>query len=122
LAASNEEFKELRLQLRRLPAHEAPADLIHSLRRDFVGPTWRERFAGWFRGAGVWRPITALAMVALVAGALITKQQAAKQDALDIQPLVAAHARYEGESMVPAGDLAGSGFGFQLASYYGEDN
>ncbi len=122
LTASNEEFKDLRFRLRQLPAHSAPTLLIHSLRHEFIGPSWKERFVGMFRGPAMWRPIGALALIAAVAGVWITNWQLSEKDLLDIEPLVTAHARYQSESMVPSGDLAGSGFGFQLASYYGEEN
>jgi len=122
LSQSNEEFKDLRLRLRALPIHSAPPALLHSLKQQFVGPTWKERFLSLFTGPAMWRPISAVAVAALVAGAWITHWKMSENDLLDVQPLVAAHARYQSESMVPSGDLAGSGFGFQLASYYGEEN
>jgi hypothetical protein len=122
LRASNEEHQDLRLRLRQLPSHSAPTSLIHALKRDFIGPSWSERFAGMFTARALWRPIGAAALVALITGVAITNRNSSEKDGIDIQPLVTAHARYQSESMVPAGDLAGAGFGFQLASYYGEDN
>lgn len=122
LSASNEEFKDLRLRLRQLPSRPAPTELISSLKREFIGPSWRDRLIGFFIRGPVWRPVGAVALSALIAVALLTHWKTSEQDFLDVQPLVTAHARYQNESLVPPGDLAGSGFGFQLASYYGEEN
>jgi hypothetical protein len=122
LSASHDEFKDLRLRLRELPARSAPAWLMQSLKKQFIGPSWSDRLSAALRGGPIWRPVGAFVLVGLLAGVWITHSGSSEQDLVDVAPLVAAHARYQSESLVPPGDLAGSGFGFQLASYYGEED
>ena len=122
LANSNAEFSELRLRLGKLRQRPAPSALIRSLKRDFIGSSWRDRIFEMFVGPALWKPASVLAVLGLLAGVWMNNWKSTENEMLDIQPLLTAHARYQSESMVPPGDLANSGFGFQLASYYGEEN
>jgi hypothetical protein len=118
----DEEFQSLRLRLNRLPRRPAPADLMRKLKSEYMGPSWLDRIRAWLAWPVIWKPVGVLALAALLAGAWIAHWKNSEDEFIDDQPLIAAHARYEQEALVPQGDMAHSEFGAHLAVYYGDEN
>ena len=116
------EHQDLRLRLSRLPHRAAPPALLLRLKREYATTPWRARIKSWFAWPVIWKPASvALASVAVV-GLWFNHSRVAEDDVIDMRPLVAAHSRYQAESLVPDGDLVGSNFGAQLANYYSNEN
>lgn len=110
----------IELRLARLPKREAPPELIQKLKATYMRPLWRERLTAWAHTPLLWQPIGALAIGALIFSFwFLNKKNTADQ--IDLEPLLAAHSRYQLEVLVPQADLARSNFSAQLASYTSND-
>lgn len=118
----DEEFQDIRVRLGRLPRRAAPPELLHALKQEFEGGSWSARLRAWFSRPAVLRPVGALALAALLAGAWIAHWKWSERQFIDMQPLTTAHARYQDEALMPPADMAGSNFSGQLAMYYGDEN
>src|SRR4051812_38674665 len=111
----DEEHQDLRLSLSRLPRRSAPPKLMRALKRKYIGRPWLDEWRAWFSWPVLWKPVSAFAVGAFLAGLWISKWKSSEAEFVDMQPLAAAHSRYQAESLVPPGDMAGSNFGAQLA-------
>ncbi len=118
----NEEHQDLRLRLSRVPYRSAPPALLHALREKFAPTPTDSHWQRWFAWPVLWKPVGALALGALLAGAWIARWKVSEAELIDMEPLAAAHSRYQAETLVPAADMAGSNFGGQLAVYYGDED
>ena len=116
------EFESLRLSLSRMPRHAAPEKLIRKLKKEYIGNPLLDALRSWFVWPVLWKPVGVLAVVALLAGVWVGKWKSSENNFIDAGPLLAAHARYQSQSLVPQKEIAGSNFGAQLASYYGDEN
>ncbi|OVE75530.1 hypothetical protein BVX98_07380 [bacterium F11] len=97
--------------------HSMPADLIDNLIRQAEKTTLSERIRRWFQAPQVWIPAGSLATVLLIIGIWmgLTPEQTA--NTLPLEPLLAAHSRYIGESLVPRRHTSSSNFSIHLARY-----
>jgi anti-sigma factor RsiW len=109
-------LRSARASLRSLATLSAPRDLMAALRQEFVPPAvaparrWR-----WLRVAA-----PAFATLAVAAGFWFTRQPAEPE--LALESLLAAHSRYQAESLVPPADMYDANFSGHLASYYANEN
>src|SRR5258706_2703751 len=118
-----ESLQGVKLHLSRLPRREAPTQLMTKLKKQFIGPSWMDRFLNWISQPVVWKPVGALAVTVLLVGPWVLTQTAGSSDEfVDLEPLLAAHNRYQAEGMVPQADMVGSNYSMRLASYYGDEN
>ncbi len=92
-----------------------PAELALSLERRFVSgtPWWKTPAKPSF-----WIPVGATAAAALAVGLWMSGARAA--DELPLEPLLAAHARYSAEALVPEQDLVASAYSDQLTAMYSD--
>ena len=118
----NETHQDIRLKLGRLPQHAAPAVLLRSLHHQYAETHWIEKIRAWFVWPTLWKPVGALTVAAVIAAAWMSHTRNKLDDYIDMQPLVAAHSRYQAETLVPDGDMAATNFDTQLAMYYGDQD
>ena len=117
-AACRHEFESLRhmkLVLSSAPRKNMPAELALALERRLVAgsPRWRTVLKPAF-----WVPFGAVAAAALTVGVWMNQARAA--DELPLEPLLAAHARYSAEALVPEGNLVASNYSDQLNTIYSD--
>jgi anti-sigma factor RsiW len=106
-----EGFRHMKLVLSSAPRKNMPAELALSLERRFVtgAPRWRTIVKPAF-----WIPAGAVAAAVLTVGLWVNRARAA--DELPLEPLLAAHARYSAEALVPEEHLVASTYSDQLAA------
>jgi hypothetical protein len=116
-------FLEIKSRLVELPRRFAPPQLIEKLKKTHLSPTLRTNFWGRLSHPMVLRPIGAFAIGLLLVGLwLFTHRPKETIDFVDLDPLLAAHARYRTETLLRQGDLDRSDFSARLASYYKDEN
>ena len=117
--------RALKTRLTALPRHAAPPALMRSLNHAFVdAPAPRESLWHAFLASLRWRPAGAIAATVAVAGLIalgIDINYARQNRGLDVDALIAAHMRYQAESLVPNADPAHARLSAQLVKYYAED-
>ena len=106
-----ESLRHMKLVLSSAPRKNMPAELALELERRLAtsSPRWRTIFQPSF-----WVPVGAVAAAALTVGVWMSRASAA--DELPLEPLLAAHARYSAESLVPEDHLVASAYSDQLTS------
>jgi anti-sigma factor RsiW len=110
-----ERLERTKIRLAAMTKHIAPAALLSSLRRKHSAPTpWR----AWF----TWKPLAVMGAVAIVAGVWFSGRRSAASDYIDMDSLLAAHARYQEEALVPHVVMANARFSARLASFYDDEN
>jgi anti-sigma factor RsiW len=117
-----EELHVLRTRLGAMPRREAPPSLMRSLGHAFLdAPVPRRSFWAFLTGVPSWRPVGAFAAVAVIMGG-VAYLRLGPPAKMDPQPLIAAHMRYQAESLVPNTDPAHSNLSAQLVNYYREND
>lgn len=112
--AESESLRHLKLTVGAAPRKRMPADLALALERRLVRPQpWR---AANFRPA-LWVPAGVMA-AALLAGFWMRSTGA--PDEVPLEPLLAAHARYSAEALVPEENLVASTYSDQLTALYAD--
>ena len=106
-------LRHMKLVLSSSPRKTLPADLALSLERRLVtaAPWWRI-----LAKPALWVPAGAVAAAALAVG--VWMRQARAADELPLEPLLAAHARYSAEALVPQDHLVASNYSDQLTASY----
>jgi anti-sigma factor RsiW len=117
-AACRQEFESLRhmkLVVASAPRKNMPAELALALERRLVAgsPRWKTVLKPAF-----WVPFGAVAAAVLTVGVWMNQARAA--DELPLEPLLAAHARYSAEALVPEGNLVASNYSDQLNTIYSD--
>jgi anti-sigma factor RsiW len=117
-SACRREFESLRhmkLVLSSAPRKNMPAELALALEARLVkgAPRWKAALKPAF-----WVPVGAVAAAALTVGLWMNQARAA--DEIPLEPLLAAHARYSAESLVPEGNLVASNYSDQLNTIYSD--
>jgi anti-sigma factor RsiW len=117
-AACRFEFESLRhmkLVLSSAPRKNMPAELALALEARLVkgAPRWKTLLKPAF-----WVPVGAVAAAALTVGLWMNRARAA--DELPLEPLLAAHARYSAEALVPEGNLVASNYSDQMNTIYSD--
>ena len=104
-----ESLRHIKLVLSSAPRKNMPAELALALERRLVtgSPRWRTIMKPAF-----WVPFGAVAAAALTVGVWMNQARAA--DELPLEPLLAAHARYSAEALVPEDHLVASAYSDQL--------
>ena len=106
-----ESLRHMKRVLWSAPRRSMPAALALSLEHRLVAgsPRWGKVLKPAF-----WVPVGAVAAAALTVGLWLNQARAA--DELPLEPLLAAHARYSAEALVPQENLVASTYSDQLAS------
>ena len=117
-AACRHEFESLRhmkLVLSSAPRKNMPAEFALALERRLVAgsPRWKVLLKPSF-----WVPLGAVAASVLTVGLWMNRARAA--DELPLEPLLAAHARYSAEALVPEEHLVASNYSDQLNTIYSD--
>lgn len=99
------------------PRRVMPPDLIDALETRFLRPSWPRRLGTWLGRPQLWAPAGAMAAV-LTIGLWFGAGNNGPELSVPIEALLAAHARYEAESLVPQGNLVASDYS---ASTMGND-
>jgi len=111
-------IRDIKRRLAVLPSHRAPQELISRLKKTYLTPSVLTRIQQSFYFG--WKPVSAFALLTLLFGLWFFTKNNVDEDTLSLEPLLAAHSRYEAENLVPGGDMMASNFSAQLAVYYGE--
>lgn len=114
-----EDEREIQRRLAALPTHNAPAALLTRLKEIYLPLPWWHKILNPLIHPG-WKPLGTLAALALLVGLWFVRANNNHDDSVSLEPLLAAHSRYQAENLVPSGDLMASDFSAQLAVYYGE--
>ena len=109
--AELDSLRHMKLALSAAPRRRLPADLALALERRFVAGS-QPWYAALARPA-LWAPGGALALAALSVG-LWLRSVAAREE-IPLEPLLAAHARYSAEALVPEDNLVASNYSDQLS-------
>jgi len=108
--AEVDSLRHMKLALSSAPRRAMPADLALALERRFVsGGRW---YAPLTR-ATIWAPAGALAVAAMAVSLWL--RSAATLDEIPLEPLLAAHARYSAEALVPEDNLVASNYSDQVS-------
>jgi anti-sigma factor RsiW len=115
--AELDSLRHMKLALAAAPRKTMPADLALALERRFVhDPSAVKISAPWYAALGrpmVWAPAGALAVAAMTVSLWL--RSAATLDEIPLEPLLAAHARYSAEALVPEDNLVASNYSDQLS-------
>jgi anti-sigma factor RsiW len=108
-------LRHMKLVLSSAPRRTMPAELALSLERRLVSGSspWKT-----LTKRGFWVPVGAVAAAALTVG--LWMHQARTADELPLEPLLAAHARYSAEALVPEDNLVASNYSDQLNTIYSD--
>jgi hypothetical protein len=113
-------LRDIKQRLGNMSRLHAPTELLDRLKEIYLTPSLWERIREFFHFTPTWKPASAFALLALLLGLWFVRNRNGEDEVLNIEPLVAAHCRYEAENLVPTGDMMNSDFSAQLAVYYGE--
>ena len=104
-----ESLRHMKLVLSSAPRKNMPAELALALEARLVkgAPLWKSVFK-----PALWIPAGAVAAAVLTVGLWMNRASAA--DEIPLEPLLAAHARYSAESLVPEEHLVASAYSDQL--------
>jgi anti-sigma factor RsiW len=116
-------LRALKTKLSDLTRHPAPVSLMRSLNHAFIDAP-EPRLSLWrtFLASLTWRPAGAIAATVAVAGLIALGVNVEQNRAMDIDPLIAAHMRYEAETLVPNADPAHAHLSAQLVKYYADED
>jgi anti-sigma factor RsiW len=102
------------------PRRAMPPELIADLSERFARPSWGERLSAWMPRPQVWIPAGAVAALLLGSGVWLHWRNADPDQYVPLEPLLAAHSRYEAESLVPQTSLVASSYSSQLTAEYAD--
>lgn len=111
--AELDSLRHLKLALSAAPRKALPADLAYALERRFVHA---DAPAPWYAALtrpAVWAPAGALALATLTVSLWL--RSAATLEEIPLEPLLAAHARYSAEALVPEDNLVASNYSDQVS-------
>jgi anti-sigma factor RsiW len=108
-------LRHMKLVLSSAPRKTMPADLALALERRLVkgAPLWKSMVKPRF-----WVPAGAVAAAALTVGLWMNRARAA--DEIPLEPLLAAHARYSAEALVPEDNLVASNYSDSMNTIYSD--
>ncbi len=106
-----ESLRHMKAVLSSAPRKNMPAELALALERRLVTGSARRKT---LLKPAFWVPIGAVAAAAVTVGLWMSRARAA--DELPLEPLLAAHARYSAEALVPESHLVASAYSDQQAS------
>ena len=112
-----ESLRHMKLVLSSAPRKNMPAELALSLEARLVKGSPRLKWKTFLKPA-FWVPVGAVAAAALTVGLWMNQARAA--DELPLEPLLAAHARYSAEALVPEGNLVASNYSDQMSTIYSD--
>jgi anti-sigma factor RsiW len=118
-ALCREEVESLRYMksvLAAAPRRAMPPELISSIEDAVSRPSWTRLIPAAFRAPRIFVPAGALAALALVLSLWLGNKRESPQDAIPLEPLLSAHARYTAETLVPQGSLVSSMYSSQLTA------
>ena len=108
--AEVDSLRHMKLALSSAPRKNMPPDLALALERRFVsGGRWYTPLTR----AAIWAPAGALAVAAMAVSLWL--RSAATLDEIPLEPLLAAHARYSAEALVPEDNLVASNYSDQVS-------
>lgn len=108
--AELDSLRHMKLALAAAPRKAMPADLALALERRFV-----EGSAPWYAALmkpAIWAPAGSLALAGLAVSLWL--RSAATLEEIPLEPLLAAHARYSAEALVPEDNLVASNYSDQI--------
>ncbi|MBI5247253.1 MAG: zf-HC2 domain-containing protein [Elusimicrobia bacterium] len=110
--AELDSLRHMKLALSAAPRKAMPADLALALERRFVEGAAAPWYAAFTRPV-IWAPAGALALATFAVSLWL--RSAATLDEIPLEPLLAAHARYSAEALVPEDNLVASNYSDQLS-------
>ena len=113
--AELDSLRHMKLALAAAPRRNMPADLTLALERRFSGAPAAAP-SRWYAALvkpAVWAPAGTLALAGIAVSLWL--RSAATLDEIPLEPLLAAHARYSAEALVPEGNLVASNYSDQLS-------
>ena len=101
------------------PRRAVPPELIAELEARISRPAWRGAALRLLRPQ-VWVPAGVMAAATLLIGLWLGRGAAEADRTVPIEPLLAAHARYAAETLVPQGTLVASNYSANLSADSGD--
>ena len=111
--AELDSLRHLKLALSAAPRKNMPADLALALERRFVAGADKTPWYSTLARPFIWAPAGALALATFAVSFWL--RSAATLDEIPLEPLLAAHARYSAEALVPEDNLVASNYSDQLS-------
>lgn len=121
--ACREELESLRAAkslLAHSPRRALPPQLLAEFEERWARPIGQGLLERLLPPVRFLAPAGALAAAALASVVWFGARQASPDQAIPIEPLLAAHSRYTAEALVPASELVASNYSAQLNAYYGD--
>jgi anti-sigma factor RsiW len=109
--AEIDSLRHMKLALSSAPHRNMPADLALALELRFA--SGGRRWYSPLTKPGLWAPAGALAVAAMAVS--LWMRSAATLEEIPLEPLLAAHARYSAEALVPEDNLVASNYSDQLS-------
>ncbi len=117
------ELRSLKAGLAGMKKNAAPPALMRSLNHAFLdAPQPRRNLWSFLLPPFSWKPVSAFAAVAVTIAGLFAHHIRTRNDLIDLEPLVAAHMRYQAESLVPNADPAHCNLSAQLVNYNAQED
>lgn len=102
------------------PRRQLPPAVLAELEARLRDRPWWRRIPSWMRAPSVWMPAGASALAALCLGLWFGLRAAPAEEYLPLEPLLAAHARYSADRLLPDGDRDAADFSAHLVAYHEE--
>ena len=121
-AREMERFQEIKIRFSRIRRRPAPARLLAKLNHLRQPPTgWWARLRAAAKPRALWVPAGVFAAAAVTATVFFATRPSS-DDFVDLDSLLVAHSKYQGESLVPDADISQSNYSARLASFVREED
>lgn len=121
-AREMESFQEVKIRYGRLPQRSAPPALLARLRAQRAPrPSWIEQLGASLFPRTVWRAAAVCATLSVVS-TIVFIGRPGRDEFVDLDSLLVAHSKYQGESLVPHPDMSQSSYSGRLAAFFRDDN
>jgi hypothetical protein len=85
-------------------------------------PWWPFAVPSWLSSGNMFRPALAFAAALVVSVVFVVNRPQKEDEYVDLDSLLVAHAKYQGESLMPQADMSQSNYSARLASFYQDEN
>lgn len=121
-AREMERFQEIKIRFSRIRSRPAPAQLLAKLNHlRHPRTSWWARFRSTRQPRTLWVPAGVFAAAAVMATVFFATRPSG-DDFVDLDSLLVAHSKYQGESLVPDADISQSNYSARLASFVQEED
>jgi len=118
----SENLRRTKSVLARAPRRAMPPGLVADIEARLTRPVMRELLMRLLPPIRRLVATATFAAAALAAVVWFTARRTTPEQAIPLEPLLAAHSRYTAEALVPASELVASNYSAQLNAFYGDSS